>query len=64
MSKVNATYDGYVGVDGVPVLLSAGDEYDSEHPLVQSRPELFTEPKRSPGRPLGSRNKDTRASDG
>jgi hypothetical protein len=63
MSKVTATYDGYVGVEGVPVLVTSGDEYDSEHPLVQNRPELFTEPRRAPGRPLGSRNKD-KPSDG
>ncbi len=58
MSKVNAKIDGFVGVDGVPVLLAVGDEYDDSHPLVAAHPDLFTEPKRSPGRPLGSRNKD------
>ena len=61
--KVQATYSGFVGVDGVPVLLGVGDEYDDSHPLVQARPDLFTEPRRSPGRPLGSKNKD-KASDG
>lgn len=44
MSKVTATYSGFVGHEGVPVLLHDGDEYDSDHSLVQARPELFTEP--------------------
>lgn len=44
MSKVHATYSGFVGLDGVPVLLNDGDEYDDGHPLVQARPDLFTEP--------------------
>lgn len=57
MSKVNATYGGFVGLNGVPVLLADGDEYDENHPLVQAHPHMFTEPRRSPGRPLGSKNK-------
>ena len=44
MSTVKATYDGFVGLNGVPVLLNEGDEYDSEHPLVQQHPDMFTEP--------------------
>lgn len=60
--KVQSKYSGFVGVDGVPVLVHEGEDYDSEHPLVQARPDLFTEPKRAPGRPLGSKNKS--ASDG
>lgn len=57
MSKVNAKIDGWVTADSVPVLLAAGDEYDESHPLVQARPDLFTEPKRAPGRPLGVKNR-------
>lgn len=57
MSMVKSLIDGFVGLDGVPVLLAVGDEYDTEHPLVQQHPYMFTEPKRAPGRPLGSRNK-------
>ena len=34
MSTVKATYDGFVGLDGVPVLLADGDVYESDHPLV------------------------------
>jgi hypothetical protein len=44
MSTVKATFDGFVGLNGVPVLLHDGDEYDMEHPLVQAHPDLFTEP--------------------
>lgn len=57
MSKVNALIDGWVVAEGVPTLLAVGDEFDETHPLVQTRPDLFSEPKRAPGRPLGSRNK-------
>lgn len=57
MSTVKALIDGFVGLDGVPVLLAVGDEYDSEHPMVQQHPHMFTEPKRAPGRPLGSKNR-------
>lgn len=57
MSKVNAIYSGFVGLNGVPVLLGEGDEYDDSHPMVQAHPQHFTEPRRSPGRPLGSKNK-------
>jgi hypothetical protein len=48
MSKVTATYDGFVGHNGVPVQLHSGDEYDAAHSLVQDRPELFTEPAPEP----------------
>ena len=44
MSKVNATYSGFVSHEGVPVLLSAGDEFEADHPLVAARPDLFTKP--------------------
>lgn len=57
MSKVNAIYSGFVGLDGMPVMLHEGEEYDEMHPLVQAQPQHFTEPRRSPGRPLGSKNK-------
>lgn len=63
MSKVFSKVDGFVGVDGVPVLLAVGDEYDASHPLAQARPEMFTEPKRAPGRPVGSRNKPAGSDD-
>lgn len=58
MSMVKSLIDGFVGLNGVPVLLAVGDEYDSEHPLVQNHPQMFTEPRRAPGRPLGSKNKN------
>lgn len=51
MSKVTATFDGFVGHNGVPVQLQSGDEYDSEHSLVQARPDLFTEPEPEPVKP-------------
>jgi hypothetical protein len=71
MSTVKATYSGWVAPDGVPVLLSAGEEYETDHPLVRARPDLFDmpatpepevkaepeQPRRGPGRPPGSRNK-------
>lgn len=44
MSKVQATYSGFVGLDGVPVLLTEGAEYDEGHPMVQAHPQMFTEP--------------------
>jgi hypothetical protein len=56
VSKVTAVIDGWVNATGVPVLLEVGDEYEDSHPLVQSRPELFTEPRRGPGRPPGSKS--------
>jgi len=61
MSMVKAIVNGFVGHDGVPILLHDGDEYDSEHPLVQAHPEMFTEPRRSPAKPPAAKS---RASDG
>lgn len=61
MSTVKATIDGFVGFNGVPILLHDGDDYDSEHPLVQAHPEMFTEPRRSPAKPTVTKS---RASDG
>ena len=55
MSKVKANMDGFVGLDGVPVLLHAGEEYDAEHALVQARPDLFDEVPEAPKRPVLSR---------
>jgi hypothetical protein len=46
MSKVKATYSGFVSHDGIPVLLSAGEEYDTEHPLVGARSDLFSTPEK------------------
>lgn len=57
MSTVKALIDGFVGLNGVPVLLAVGDEYDNEHPMVLQHPEMFTEPRRAPGRPAGGKNK-------
>lgn len=45
MSKVFSVYAGFVGHDGVPTLLSEGDEYEADHSLVLAHPELFTEPE-------------------
>lgn len=63
MSKVLATYDGFVGLESVPVLLATGDEYDSDHPLVVARPELFTEAPAEPKRPT-VRGKTAKDADG
>jgi hypothetical protein len=39
--------------DGGTVKLTAGDPWDANHPLVRSRPELFSEsPTRLNGRPV------------
>jgi len=57
--KVTSLYDGFVGLDGIPVLLATGDEYDDTHPIVAARPELFTEPRRGPGRPPAAKGKST-----
>lgn len=38
--------------EGIPVSLVEGDSYDSEHPLVRARPELFeSEPANAKGAP-------------
>ncbi len=43
MSKVYASQDwGFVGHEGAPVHLSAGDEYEATHPMVKAHPEMFT----------------------
>ena len=58
MTTVKSVCDGFVAVDGVPVLLSPGDEYESDHPLVVARPDLFDAPPPEPKRPiLGGRTK-------
>lgn len=58
MSKFRVSGDyGYVGFGGMPVLLSAGDEYDSEHDLVQAFPHLFDEVPEPPKRPVLGRPK-------
>ncbi len=46
MSKVYATYSGFVGHMGVPVEIHDGDEYPDDHPVVVANPHLFTEPQR------------------
>lgn len=60
MSTVKATFSGFVGFGGVPVELHEGDVYDADNPLVAAHSDKFTappEPKRSVGRPLGSKNR-------
>lgn len=54
MSKARSTFDGFIGTGSGPVLLHAGDEYDSEHPVVQGNPALF-EVVDEPRRPVLSR---------
>lgn len=59
MSTVKATFSGFVGLDGVPVLVHEGEVWDAGHPLVQARPELFTEPAAEPKRPtIRGKSKD------
>ena len=60
--KVNGNH-GFVGVDGVPVLLSEHDEYDADHPLVRARPDLFDEVPEPPKRPTFTRGKSRDAKD-
>jgi hypothetical protein len=50
MSKVKALISGFVGFNGVPVLLAEGGEWDAEDPRVLARPDLFTEPPAKPKR--------------
>ncbi len=44
MSKVYATFSGFVGFEGVPTEIHDGDEYPADHPLVQANPHLFAAP--------------------
>jgi hypothetical protein len=46
MSTVQAQIDGFVGYSGGEVRLHFGEEYPANHPLVEERPDLFTQPKR------------------
>lgn len=47
MSKVNALITGWVGYgDGGSMLLEAGQEFDETDPIVQERPDVFTEPEK------------------
>lgn len=48
MSKVKAKVGGFVGHEGVPVLLVEGEQRDENDPLVKARPDLFTEPPKRP----------------
>lgn len=60
MSKGKVTVNGnhgFVGHEGVPVLLVEHDEYDVDHPLVQARPDLFDQVAPEPKRPILSRDK-------
>lgn len=52
--KVTAIYSGFVGHEGVPILVTAGQEYDEAHPLVRAQPQHFTEPAK---RGLGGRGR-------
>jgi len=64
MSKVTAVYNGFVGHEGVPVLLHEGDEWDADDALVQAQPALFTEPPKRPSPRLpGQRGKSKDADD-
>jgi len=44
MSKVRALISGFVGLNGVPIPVHEGDEWDADDALVQARPDLFSEP--------------------
>lgn len=48
MSAVYAAMAGFAGYSGGAVFLNPGDEWDSEHPLVVERPNLFTSPEPEP----------------
>jgi hypothetical protein len=42
MATVRPTIDGFVGFEGVPILLHTADEYDEDHPLVKAHPHFFS----------------------
>lgn len=58
--KVRATQDwGFVGHQGAPVRVQAGDEWEHDDPFVAAHPEMFTkpeaeEPRRRPARGRGA----------
>lgn len=57
MSTVYPTIDGFAGYgDGLEALLRSDEAWDSGHPLVKERPELFrpAEPVKA-GRSLGAK---------
>lgn len=45
MSTVRSLFHGWVPVNGVPTLISEGEEFDVDHPVVEARPDLFTQPR-------------------
>lgn len=52
MSAVYPIIDGFVGYGNhIEALLRSDESWDSEHPLVKERPELFTKPEKRPARP-------------
>jgi hypothetical protein len=56
MSTVTSTFDGFIGwtdEDGGhhEALLAAGQQFPSNDPMVQARPELFTAPPADPDAP-------------
>ena len=61
-ARVNGNH-GFVGHEGVPVLLAEHDEYDADHPLVKARPDLFDQAAESPKRPVLSKDKPKGADD-
>lgn len=48
MSKVTVLQSTWIGTASGNLLLSGGEEYDSDHPLVKARPELFSKPVPEP----------------
>lgn len=63
MSTVKSLINGFVGLDGVPVLLHEGEERDAEDALVLARPDLFSEPATEPQRTARGRAKDAKSAD-
>ena len=55
MSKVWVLETTFIGTAGGNRMLSGGEEFDSEHPLVKARPELFTKPVPEPKKAAGRR---------
>lgn len=56
MSTVRAIQTTFLGTAKGQVTLHAGEEYDSEDPLVKAHPGLFTQPKPEPRSVRKARN--------
>ena len=54
-STVKPLANCFVGTSSGPVYVHEGEDYDTDHPLVQAHPALFTEPAPEPKRPILSR---------